>query len=520
MINMIINSFKFDNAYRKNAFIYRLRELPLIGKKIPSDLYNNYLLDVFIHLTVGIYNIVVPFIGKFIYLFFFLFIPMLYFENSNAFINIFVFLTIIGGAFNTFMFNPSKSKYYAVVLMRMNPKRYALGNFFVFCLKLLISFYPAVLFFGFIFDVNIVLLLLMPIFVIAVKLIGNSLFLKIYDKTRKVITENNLLLIGIISVIGLSFAYLLPYFGYSISSLVFILIFIISVVLSIISLFYIIKSNHYSKIYKKMLNINNVIFDAGEVNNTNRKKQYYSHIENNNITSNKTGYDYFNELFVRRHYKILTKSSIKIALVAAVIFLMVIAVSLIDKNILHDLKNIPLSSLPYFVFVMYFINRGSIITQAMFINCDHSMLAYRFFRQKEAILKLFVIRLKTLIKINMIPSLVIAVGLPILLFITGGTSNYLNYVLLFISIIFLSIFFSVHHMVVYYLLQPYDINMKAKSGIYSFVNGLTYFICYMCIDLKVPTIVFASGITLFSVGYILLSLLLVYKYAYKTFRLK
>ena len=179
-----------------------------------------------------------------------------------------------------------------------------------------------------------------------------------------------------------------------------------------------------------------------------------------------------------------------------------------------------LTSLPYFVFIMYVINRGSVITQAMFINCDSSMLNYRFYRQPKVILELFKKRLKTLIKINMIPSLVIAIGLPFLLFVTGGTSNDLNYILLFISIISLSVFFSVHHLVIYYLLQPYDINMKAKSSTYSIVNGITYFICYLCIDLSYPTLIFATFVTLFSVIYILVALYLVYKYAYKTFKLK
>lgn len=91
--------------------------------------------------------------------------------------------------------------------------------------------------------------------------------------------------------------------------------------------------------------------------------------------------------------------------------------------------------LPYFVFIMYMINRGTVVTQAMFMNCDHSMLTYRFYRTPKVILALFKERLKTLIGINLIPALVIAIGLPLILFITGGTDNPLNYLVLFVSII-------------------------------------------------------------------------------------
>ena len=520
MINMVINSFKFNNAYNKNAFIYNLRKFPIIGKKLPRDLYSDYLLDILINLVVFIYSIIAPFIGKIIYLSFFIGLPMLYLNRPNTFLNIFVFLTFIGGFCNTDMFNPSKKKYYSIVLMRMNTKKYVLSSFVSFLTKTFISFYPALLLFGLSNKVNIFIILLLPLFVVSVKIIGCYLYLKYYEKKQKVLNENNIYLILVVSIIGLILAYLLPYFGYSINYLIFIILFIIIFLLAILSLIYIFKTNNYNKIYKRMLNLNMVIFNAEEVKSANTKKQYYSKIENTNITSNKKGYEYFNEIFIKRHGKILRKSALKIAFVTLIIFIIAIVSSLIDKNTAIAMNKIPLNSLPYFVFVMYFVNRGSVITQAMFINCDSSMLAYRFYRKPKVILSLFLTRLKTLIKINMIPSIVIAIGLPILLFVTGGTSNYLDYVLLFVSIMFLSIFFSVHHLVIYYLLQPYDINMKAKSSTYSIVNGVTYFICYMCIELVLPTTMFATFVILFTAIYIFVALLLVYKFAYKTFKLK
>jgi len=520
MINMVINSIKFNNRYTTNAFVYRLRRFPLIGKYIPKDLYNSYLLEIFINLLVAIYTIISPFIGKFIYLLFFIVLPMEYFNNSNTFIHIFVFLTLIGGVFNTDMFNPSKSKYYAVVLMRMNPKKYAISNFFYFLTKLLISFYPSIIFFGLIFEVNIWILFLLPLFVVLIKLIGNMLFLKIYEKKRKVVTENNFLLVGIVSIIGLSFAYLLPYLGFSINYIGFIYIFILSCVTGIISLRYILKNNNYGKIYKKMLTLNNVIFDASEVNQKNMKKGYSLKIDNVKVTSRREGYAYFNEIFTKRHSKILTRSAIKFAIVIFIVFLVLGIGSFYDSSARDGINNMISTSLAYFVFIMYFINRGNVITQAMFINCDNSMLTYRFYRSSKVILSLFKERLLTVIKINMIPSIVIALGLPLLLFITGGSSNPYDYLLLFVSIIFLSIFFSVHHLVIYYLLQPYDINMKARSSTYSIINGLTYFICYMCIDLTFDTTIFALFITIFSFIYVLVAIFLVYKYAPVTFKLK
>ena len=521
MLNTVINSFKLKNAYSTNSFIYNLRKLPLIGKKIPSNLYGNRVIMTIINIIFGLFKIISLFVGKFIYVGLMIYLPATSFKNPNAFLNIFVFLTLIGAFCNTFIFNPNKDKYYSIILMKTDAKKYALYNFYYFLFTLFISFYPAILAYGILFNINIYILLLLPLLVICMKQIGNFFLLKYYEKTKKVLTENNFLLIAIAGFTGLFPAYILPYLGYSINNLTFIIILAISIFFAIYSLIYIRKCNNYNKIYKEILTLNNIIFDTKDSNIVNKKKQYESSIDSKVlINSNKKGYSYFNELFIKRHRNILTKSAIITALIALAIILFIFIGTLIDKKIAININEMTLTSLPYFVFIMYIINRGSVITQAMFINCDSSMLNYRFYRQPKVILELFKERLKTLIKINMIPSLVIAIGLPFLLFVTGGTSNNLNYILLLISIISLSVFFSVHHLVIYYLLQPYDINMKAKSSTYSIVNGITYFICYLCIDLSYPTLIFATFVTIFSVIYILTALYLVYKYAYKTFKLK
>ena len=132
-----------------------------------------------------------------------------------------------------------------------------------------------------------------------------------------------------------------------------------------------------------------------------------------------------------------------------------------------------MSYLPLFILILYVINRGTAYTQAMFMNCDHSILTYRFFRTPKVILGLFRERLKTIILINLMPAMVIAIGLPVLLLITGGTDNVLNYAALFFSIIAISVFFSVHYLVLYYLLQPYNVSTEMKSSTYSVIQTIT-----------------------------------------------
>ena len=179
-----------------------------------------------------------------------------------------------------------------------------------------------------------------------------------------------------------------------------------------------------------------------------------------------------------------------------------------------------MTSLSYFVFIMYALNRGQVICKAMFFNCDHSMLAYQFYRTSKNMLENFKVRLKMLIRLNLLSAFVLAIGLDLLLWMTGGVGNPFVYFSMFFSIIFMSIFFSVHHLVLYYLLQPYDINMDRKSSIYDIVNAITYFICWSCIEIKLDSFYFSLGTIVLTTIYVVVALYLAYLEAPKRFKLK
>lgn len=179
-----------------------------------------------------------------------------------------------------------------------------------------------------------------------------------------------------------------------------------------------------------------------------------------------------------------------------------------------------LTYLPYFVFIMYAINRGTGFTQALFMNCDHSLLTYSFYKQPRFVLRLFQIRLREIIKVNLLPAAVIGAGLSVLLYASGGTDNPLNYAVLFISILCLSVFFSTHYLTVYYLLQPYNAGTEMKSGTYQIVHSVTYFVCFFMMQLKMPTIMFGLMTIIFCVVYCVAACILIYRLAPKTFRIR
>ena len=169
---------------------------------------------------------------------------------------------------------------------------------------------------------------------------------------------------------------------------------------------------------------------------------------------------------------------------------------------------------------MYMINRGQAVTQAMFMNCDHSMLTYSFYKEPKAIVQLFKERIKSIALINLLPAIVIGLGLPLILYATGGTENNYEYLILFLSIISMSLFFSVHHLILYYLLQPYNVNSETKSSTYTIASTLTYLACYYLLRLQIPILTFGIITIIFAIVYCLLSLMIAYQLAPKTFKIR
>lgn len=519
-------SFKLKNTYRTNGIIYSLKSIPGIRKLLPASLYGSRGLKIFSNIVSMLMEFNSIFVPKLLYVLLLIFFAAGRMKSSDgyshadSFLHMFFFLTLVGGFLNTHIFNPTKDKYYAIFLLRMEAREYTLSNYFYFLLKTVVGLLPFVLIFGLTYGVPIAICLSMPLYVISVKLIFTAIKLRGYRKKGRTRNENMpapVVWAGVAA--ALTAAYVPPFFGYAMKEWIYVVLLAAAVAGAAFCLRQVFQFQEYRSVYKKLLTTESYVMSSKERIAQLSQKNYQKKIDLD-ATSNKSGYRYFNELFMKRHRRLLTKSAKRITLASIGVLLLFIAGCMLFPGKKAGINRMLMTSLPYFLFIMYFVNRGKVITQAMFMNCDHSMLAYRFFRQPKALLLLFTERLKSVLWINLMPATVIAVSLPLLLWVSGGTDNPLNYVLLFVSIIAMSIFFSVHNLVLYYLLQPYNIQLEMKSSTFTIVNSLTYFVCYFAIGRKVPTLIFGTLISGFCILYIIIALIVAYRLAPKTFRLR
>ena len=519
MLNNFLISFKVKNAYIVNELIYNISRIPLIGKLIPNKFYKYKLFKIISIIISIIYNIIKIFGFKLLYIYCFLVLP---FNNVSYFalIQAFLFLAILGSFINTEIFNPTKDKYYMLILMKMDAKSHTIGAFLYFICGIFIGELVALILLT---SIPWYYSLLLVILTIMLKFIAINFYFYRMKKSGKVINENkpeSWLLYSLLIIIFLGLAYGLPYLNLIMPEFILWIFASIIFILGLISIKSIIAYPNYAKLYKKLLNKDNLFLDNSTVQ---RNAQISTNLKqisvDTSITSEKSGFQYFHDLFVKRHSKILLKSAKKTTTGIFIIGLILIVLLYIFPEFKSGANKIILNYLPFVLFLMYFINTGKSVTNAMFMNCDHSMLSYRFFRQPQTLLSLFRERLKTLILLNLLPALMLSLMISLILFVSGGASL-ITYAVIFFSILSMSIFFSVHNLVLYYLLQPYNIGMEMKSASFTIASLITYWVCYYISDIEVSSLTFGIIMIAFAIVYSLISLILVYKLAPKTFRLR
>ena len=518
-------SFSLKNTYKVNSILYAIKRVPLVRRVIPPTVYGIKGFKILANVLSVIEEVLSFFLWKLLYCFIMIYCAIKWYnvpsvDSGATFMHLLLILSVIGALTNTYMFDPSKDKYYAMILLGMDAKEYTVMNYFYSILKVLTGFAAGAFVFGLPCGISVWECFLIPFFVAGVKMFSSSVMLVRYERQGTAYSENKQKKVQWLCIIILLIAaYGLPLAEIVIPKVLSDIGMGIGILLGLVAIHKIVTFQQYRQMYKELLidavlDVSTAMIDA----QTEQNKKKIS--ANKNIYSERKGFEYLNELFIKRHQSVLWKSVKRISIIIFVFFVVVLIVLQMKPDINTEVNELLMTSLPYMVFIMYFINRGTTFTQILFANCDHCLLSYAFYRQPKNILKLFCIRLREIVKINMLPAAEIGVGLVVLLFFTGGTQKELNYVILFFSVIAMSIFFSVHYLMLYYLLQPYNAGTEVKSGLFQIVTWGTYFICYMMIKLRMPTPVFGMLTVIFCAIYSIVACILVYKFAPKTFKIR
>ncbi len=523
MANNISFLFRLRVTYRANSVINILKSIPLIKKLMPKDAYDNRNLKALAHVIAIMMEFSSIFVGKILYILAFLVLPLYldFLDMENMFVHFFIAGAIAGGLANSRFDNATRDSYYAVFFIRMPARDYALTELTLFTSKMFIGFLPFAFVAMFLFFLDPLTVLIIPFFVVCIKMISAP-FMLWYGTKIDSATGRSWLLIGIAAMV-MGAATIAALFGYVLPSSALLILFVPAALGAIVSYFKLKKFDGFKEYYKKVFSTDTIVLGAtsADIKKQAMEKSFKKQITDSpSITSNKEGFGYFNDLFVKRHRKVLMRVASVIAVFAAVIMVTLVVLVLLFPDESAEIGPLISEMLPYFLMIMYAINCSNRISYTMFANCDEAMLKYGFYKAPKSILVNFTHRLRSVIAINLLPGTIIALGLPLLVLASGGTQNPLDYLIIFTSIISMSIFFSVHGMVLYYLFQPYNSKMEIKSPLFSIINMLTYFVCFFAIGERIPLLLFGITMIAFCIVYVAVALILVYRLAPKTFKLR
>ncbi len=528
MSKVIKQLFLLNNTYQSNSLLYYLQKLPLVGKYVPSSVYSIGWLKVLAGVISVLIAIVMMFFTKSLYAIIVTFISGLIYpalnvkaDTSEMFLLIFISLSIVGGWSNTKILVPKKEEYYAIVFMRMSAKSVAISAFLKQLLMLAVGFLPAFILIPNFDAFDGITRIAVYVIMVMSKVVGAAVKLRVLSRQpyANFLKISRWELIGCVVLLLLCVPFVM--FGWVPNKTQLMVLAGVFLITGVIAMIYIVKFPMYNSVYKQILSQ----WDSGagkanfNIKNTKEYSEKYI-TAGGDIDGSKTGYAFLAECFNKRHRKLLMNTTRIYIIGSFAIAVLAIALCVLVPEMREMINSMVLGAIPLFTFYMYFMNCGERVVKIYFMNCDNEMLTYRAYRQPNAILKMFTLRLKSIVLMDWLQSIPIAIALPLVLYISGGTDRPYEYVVLFASIMALSTFFSVHNLVIYYALQPFNKEVQMKNPIYVFIKSGTYLICYGGVIIGVNPIGLGIGVVIFAVAYIAVAIPIAYKVAPKTFRLK
>ncbi|MFV0255252.1 MAG: hypothetical protein ACK5G7_03900 [Erysipelotrichaceae bacterium] len=522
MFRLISINIKLRVSYTINVFLFGLKKIPLLGKYLPTKLYSIKNFKVFGYVINVLWEIISVFLGKFLYFLTFVFIPMSLLELSGSAtdisLTILFFLLLIGAMSRNNMFSADNPKYYAISLMRMSAKSSALFTYFYNFVKDIVGVVLFIVIFGFYTSITVPLAYVFA--GIGAKLLVSNI--KIILHQRKVINLANPttfpFLLTIYLVLFLS-AYLLVFLNYTIPVVIVYLIWAIFILFGLLSIYPIIKFDKYHFIYHRILS--NYIQQQIAVYNLDQLYADRMIDITDKTKSKKFGFQKLHDLFVKRHRKILWRSTkITSAICLIAVAFISCAALIIPKEVVGALPTF----FAYIGLIMGICNKSERYIQALFMNCDNSLLTFSLFRNKDNLRKLFLIRLKTILMINTPVAIIIGSGFVLISIIANIMLNNFwfseVYLIYFITPILFSIVLSNFHLTIYYLLQPFYVDTEKTSVSNILIVASIYPLLYLLIGLITPSFIFLIILTCLILVILVICYLLIYYFAHKTFRIK
>lgn len=488
----------YKATQKANSFVYFLTHSFLFKRFFYEDLVKEYTSKEGVALTIYSIDILWKLTLKMLYLF----IIALHVQNyPDSFLMFFALLTVIG-AINRPIIGYTQEDYEAIMLLRVPPKKYARYCLHYYLIKEFVLFAFGMIIVCVECELNYFWLLYTIVIYLSIHLLAQGMEMIILendhfiDKKRGVVRL--LIAIGLLAFIGVFYGFK----GYA-SNLICSIIGIIFVVGAIGSYIYLTNYSHYDLAFKYNLNVENYLKLKIDAKKAITGEQYNEKLDLKGKEVKGQGYKYLFKLFINRYHKVLRTRTIIIYFVIALVSLACIFVYPIFQN---SVKNFEYCFFIYqrltnVFWIMYLVvnTMGNKFLQLCFFQVDRYLIHYNFYRSKEAIISNFFLRFKYILKVILIPTLLLSLGLTLPHILYAPSLLWGRICLSFFLPIICAIFYSIFNVAMYYLFQPYSFEGQIVNKAYPIIDRIIYTIAY---------VVFTNNVVLPDVAIIIICVIL------------
>ena len=541
MINTIIQGRMLVFVQQVNVLLYYVRKLPLVGEKIPYRLYGETDIKKAIGAIPVVFSVIGAFVGTFLYFLLMIKLPANwiqgFWEKEGIFVDqkavmgyLFLIFSFLPGSFLVSNLTEGEKKDYVLLhVMRIPAAQHYRSKMVLKGVKDTICFLVPLLWFG--FGAESALFVVSLFFT---RYIGHAGILQHYrhseKKGKKVFWKSlgkTFLMFGIILALGYGVAAAVPRLFFDRYVMAEVVVFLSFTLVGMFCFSKVWKYGGYTIFAKKMVSLKDFLEQDDAVKEA---RAADVQIQDKDISKEelrsrkyeeKEGYDYLNAIFFERHKRIVSRAvKSRIIILLAVGLIGAVALLFVGEQMKQKTFEAMTQMMPVMVFVMYLESTGRRICKAMFFNCDISLLKYGYYREADAILKNFKIRLRKLLMLDAVPAAIICGMILLWTLLCGEILAVWKVIPLMAGSLLLSAFFCLFHLFMYYITQPYTEEKTVKSPIFSVVNALVYFGCYLCLQIQTGSWLFTLGVLAVTIIFIPLSYFCVFRFAPKTFKIR
>ena len=542
MINTIIQGRMLVFVQQVNVLLYYVRKLPLVGEKIPYRLYGETDIKKAIGIIPVVFSVIGAFVGTFLYFLLMIKLPAnwiqgfwqkegLFVDQKAVMVYLFLIFSFLPGSFlvSNLMTEGAKKDYVLLHVMRIPAAQHYRSQMVLKGVKDTICFLVPLLWFG--FRAESVLFVVSLFFT---RYIGHAGILQHYrhseTKGKKVFWKSlgrTFLVFGIILALGYGVAAAVPRLFFDRYVMAEVVVFLSLALVGMFCFPKVWNYGGYTIFAKKMvsrkdfLEQDDAVKEARAADVQIQDKDISKEELRSRKYEEKEGYDYLNAIFFERHKRIVSRAvKSRIIIILAVGLIGAVALLFVGEEMKQKTFEVMTQMMPVMVFVMYLESTGGRICKAMFFNCDISLLKYGYYREADTILKNFKIRLRKLLMLDAVPAAIICGMILLWTLLCGEILSVWKVIPLMAGSLLLSAFFCLFHLFMYYITQPYTEEKTVKSPIFSVVNALVYFGCYLCLQIQTGSWLFTLGVLAVTIIFIPLSYFCVFRFAPKTFKIR